>query len=123
MYFLFCRLLPFYFQQVNELAKFQGPDMKATVREIAKKLISDKVLKEYSYLGRRDKHPFKDYDNLTKVIVSSTIESMKRKFMEVFRKEKMESDEEKKKLYEEVWDYFTKEYIKKAKYRYNQSIK
>lgn len=41
--------------------------MRATVKKIAKNLISDKVLQEYSYLGRRKKDRFKDYDNITKV--------------------------------------------------------
>lgn len=46
----------------------------------------------------------------TRVIVSATIKSMG-----VTHREENEKDKEKKKLYDEVKAYFTKEYIKKAK--------
>lgn len=97
--------------------------MNEIVKEIAKNLISDEELMKYSYQGRRKKGRFKDFDNLTRVVVLATIESMKRVHREIFRQEKVETNEEKQQLYNEVMDYFTKEYIKKAENRFNQPIK
>ena len=97
--------------------------MHSTVIEICQNFISDKILKEYSYKGQGPKLKFKQYDNLTKVIVASTIESMKRKHHEIFGKDKIETDDEKKKLYGEIESYFTKEYIKKASSRFNRANK
>lgn len=97
--------------------------MQKTVSEICRHFISDKVLKEYSYLGQRNKLRFKDFDNITKLIISSTIESMQRVHRDIFGKNKEETEEEKKSLYESVHSFFTREYIKKAEQRYKRSLK
>lgn len=78
---------------------------------------------EYSYLGQRKKFRFKDFDNITKLIISSTIESMQRVYRDKCGKNKEETDEEKKSLYESVENFFTLEYIKKAETRYKRSLK
>lgn len=93
---------------------FRGPDMHSTVKMISQYMICDNVLKDYSYLGRRKKLPFIKYYNITRVIISSTIKSMNSTNRQILKKDKEETDEEKKKLYDEVKDYFTKEFIKKA---------
>lgn len=83
----------------------------------------DSVLMKYSYLGRRQKLRFKDFDNITKLVVASTIGSMKRRYLEVHGKPMVQSDDEAKKLYIDVEKYFTCEYIKKAGTRFSRSLK
>lgn len=97
--------------------------MEETVREIGQALIADSVLMKYSYLGRRKKFRFKDYDNITKLVVASTIESMKRRYFEIHDQAMVQSHEEVEKSYTDVENYFTKEYIKKAKTRFDSSLK
>ncbi|KAJ6642692.1 hypothetical protein Bhyg_07646, partial [Pseudolycoriella hygida] len=99
------------------LAKLSGTDMHDTVKVIAQKMISDSVLKNYSYCGRRKKEPFNKYYNVTNVIVSSTVKSMKR----VHKKDKRETEEETVKTRAEVHHYFTMEYIKKATKRFQST--
>lgn len=95
--------------------------MRETVREIGQLLISDEVLKEFSYLGRRGKGRFKDYDNLTKLVVASTIESMKNRHFQIHGKAMDQSEDEAKMLHDDVEKYFTSEYIKKADTRFTRS--
>lgn len=82
--------------------------MYDTVREVAQNMIVDKVLMKYSYCGRRNKLSFKEYYNVTNVIITSTIASMKRVYRQKHKKDKTETEEEKEKFYKEVEDYFTK---------------
>lgn len=96
--------------------------MNTTVKEICKNFLSDDVLRQYSYLGRRNKPRFKEYDNLTRVIVSSTVDSMKRAYRDIHGKDKEETVQEEEANYLKVKDYFTKEYIKRAEKRYNDSL-
>ncbi len=95
--------------------------MRDTVKEISTHLICDGLLKKFSYHGQRQKLRFKEYDNITKLIVLATKESLRRVHRDIYGKEKVESPEDAKKLYDEIEMYFTKEYIKKAEYRWNQS--
>lgn len=97
--------------------------MHETVSEISRNFISDRLLKDYSYLGQRKKLRSKDYDNVTRLIISATLESLRRVYREVYGKDKLETDAEKKLLHDEVEVYFTKEYIKQAEKRYNRSLK
>lgn len=92
--------------------------MNGTVREICENLISDRVLKDYSYLGRRTKCCFKDYDNIKDLIVKAATDS--------FIKEKKNLSQEEVDV-EEIENsaelYFTTEYIKHATKRYESAIK
>lgn len=74
------------------------------VREISGRLLSDKLLKDYSYCGRKridrqEKKPLNVYSNIIKLIIDSTSKN----FPEVPR--------------QNILDYFKKEYVKQAKKR------
>lgn len=92
------------------------------MREIAKNVVADKLLKQFSYLSQKDKKRFKDYDNVTKLIVLSSLESMRRNYEAMTGEKKIESADDKIQLYRKADGYFAKEYIKKADYRYNKSL-
>lgn len=94
--------------------------MHETVREICQHLISDSELQKFSYLGRKGKLRFKDYDNITKLIVCSCSDSMLQDHTTKNKKIKKNRFSVMKKS---VNLYFTKEYIKHAKQRYENSLK
>lgn len=94
--------------------------MQETVREICQNLISDSELQKFSYLGRKGKLRFKDYDNITKLIVCACSDSMLQGHTEGTEEEKRQRVLEMK---NSVELYFTKEYIKHAKQRYQNSNK
>lgn len=101
------------FEQETKFGKYQGRDMGETLREICRHMISDTLLKEYSYLGRKGKKRFKDFDNVTKLIVCATLKSLT-------DKNKLDTSNEHKidlVPYKSVEDYFTKEFIKSASTR------
>ncbi len=94
--------------------------MQETVREICRHLISESELQKFSYHGRRGKLRFKEYDNITKLIVCACSDSM-------LRHHTAEKEEDEEKLFLEMKKsvdlYFTKEYIKHAKKRFENYIK
>lgn len=64
-------------------------------RLVTSKIISDKVLSQYSYSGQRKKKVFKVFKNITKLIVSSVVRYE-------ISKIKDKTDEEREKIKEEL---------------------
>ncbi len=92
--------------------------MPETVREVCRHLISDEYLQDFSYLGRRQgKYRFKDYDNVTKLIVHACSESLlEGKFVE----DEKQRNEMFLEQCKSVETYFTSECIKHAKQRWDK---
>lgn len=98
--------------------------MHATVREVCMNVVSDKILKDYSYQGRPrrgiKKLRFKDYDNITDLIVKASTDS----FIKTSEVGKVKKTEDECKLVEKTVEmYFTKEYIKQAPRRFEDAEK
>ena len=81
--------------------------MNKTICEIGSHLIKDSFLKQYSYKGQSKKLRFKNYDNITKLVVRATLLSMG-------------ISEDDKESYYKAEDCFTKEYIRAADRRSKQ---
>lgn len=77
----------------------------------------------YSYMGQRTKKRFRDFDNITKLVVAATVDSMKRRYLEIYGKAKLESDDDKKSVHDAAEKYFTTEFIKQAPRRVERSMK
>lgn len=80
-------------------------------------MIDDTLLKQYSYLGRGKKERFKNFDNITKLIVLATMDSMKEKYLEIHEKEMDLNKDAAEALYKSIEEYFKREYIKAAEKR------
>lgn len=74
------------------------------VREIAGRLLSDELLQDYSYCGRRTKKKLQVYSNVIKLIIDAT----SLKFPKIRRAK--------------ILNYFKKEYVKHAKLRLDRQL-
>lgn len=84
------------------------------MRIVSNQIISDNLLKKYSYEGRRGKMPFNKFEKVIDLIVKSTTLAFNNHNA---RRKKFKAVSE-----EEVEDYFRVTFIKCAKQRDNQSI-
>lgn len=50
-------------------------NLTTTMRNITSRIVDDEVLEKYSYEGMAQKLPFKGFDNITKLIVQTTMDA------------------------------------------------
>lgn len=92
----------------------RAKDLKEMTRLVTSKLITDKLLSQYSYSGQRKKKVFKVYQNITKLIVSSVVRFEISRIKDVKEKTDKEMKGIKEQLEKEVQTYFQEKCFKYA---------